>query len=259
VRVSVGDCWLHCEVMGAGPPVLFVHGFPLAGEMWHEAARRLSGWRAIMPDLRGHGRSDVTPTVTIARFADDLVALLDALGETQPVVLVGLSMGGVIAFDFFRRHRSCLRAIVLVGARPTPEPPEGKSRREALAQAVLRDGSVVAAESMVPLLFGSATSAEVRRRWHGVIAQTQPVGVAAAARALAEREDSVPTLSQIDCPTLLVFGEEDAITPPDVGRQMHAAIRGSRLVLIPRAGHLPPIEQPERFADVLREFLAELG
>jgi 3-oxoadipate enol-lactonase len=259
VRVSVGDCSLYCEVIGAGPPILFVHGFPLAGELWHETAGRLSGWRAIMPDLRGHGRSDVTPSVTIARFTDDLVALLDALGEAQPVVLVGLSMGGVIAFDFFRRHRSRLRALVLVGARPTPEPPEGKARREALAQAVLRDGSVVAADSMVPLLFGSAASPELRQHWHDVIARTPPAGVAAAARALADREDSVPTLPRIDCPTLIVFGEEDTITPVEVARQMHAAIAGSRLVMIPGAGHLPPIEQPDRFADTLRGFLAGLA
>ncbi len=251
MQIPIGDIVLHCEIVGSGEPVLFVHGFPLCAEMWQPTAARLPGWRCIMPDLRG-------PTVSIAQFADDLAALLDRLDERRQVVLCGLSMGGVIAFEFLRRHRQRLRALVLVDCRAEPESNAGREQREALAQKVLLAGSGAAADAMVARLFSEETSAELKSRWHARIAATSPVGVAAAARALADRPDSTSTLSQIDVPTLLVFGSDDQITPPALGRQMQASIRGSRLEVIAGAGHLPPVEQPERFAAILAEFLAGL-
>jgi pimeloyl-ACP methyl ester carboxylesterase len=259
MRIPVGNCNLHCEVIGAGQPILFVHGFPLCGEMWLETARRLGdGWRSIIPDLRGHGHSDATPAVTITQFADDLVAVLDAVGEPHPVVLVGLSMGGVIAFEFFRRHRDRLRALVLADCRASPETRDGSVRRETLARAALKEGSQTAADAMIETVFAPTASPGLRQYWHGVMAGTCPLGVAAASRALAARQDSSATLSKIDCPTLVVVGQADAITPVDLMRDMHKAIPASQFVVIPDAGHVPPVEQPEWFADVLRRFLERL-
>ena len=135
MRVTVSDVSLHCEITGAGRPVLFVHGFPITGAMWQPAVGRLGpGFRCIVPDLRGFGQSDVSESVTIARFADDLIELLDDIGEIRPVVLVGLSMGGIIAFEFFRRHRDRLRALVLCNTRANAETAEGAAKREQVAQ-----------------------------------------------------------------------------------------------------------------------------
>ncbi len=250
---------LHCDVFGEGEPVLFIHGFPLRGEMWHETVWRLAGWRCIVPDLRGHGRSEAVESVTIARFADDLAAILDELHEARPVVVCGLSMGGVIAFDFFRRHRPRVRALVLVDCRANAEDEEGRRRREELAEGVLRHGSRFVAEGLVDKVFAPGADPALKRLWHDHVSKTSPTGVAAAARALASRDDSIPTLGRIDVPTLLVFGEEDAITPPDVARGLHAAIPGARLEWIAGAGHLPPIERPAEFAVVLSDFLDSLG
>ena len=258
MQARVNGVMLHYELVGDGEPILFVHGFPLSGALWKPIAERLQGWRCLVPDLRGHGRSAATPTATIEQFSDDLVALLDTIGERRPVVLCGLSMGGVIAFDFFRRHRARLRALVLVDCRANADTPEGRQQREELAQAVLRDGSRVAADSMIDKLLAPQASPALRTEWHAIMAATPPVGVAAAARALAQRPDSTATLGRIDVPTLLVFGEEDRITPPDLARQMLAAIPGARLELISAAGHLPPVEQPDRFLQAIRTFLAEL-
>ena len=258
-RIPVDGGELHCTVRGDGPPVLFIHGFPLDGTLWHPTAERLAGLhRSIMPDLRGHGRSSVAESMTIARYADDLVQVLDALAVREPVVVVGLSMGGIIAFDLFRRHRARLRALGIVDARANEEPPEGVARRHALADLVLREGSRAAAEAMIGPLFAPGVAADLRRTWYDRMAATPPAGVAAAARALAAREDSRPTLPRIDCPTLVVAGEQDAITPVDLMREIHAQIGGSRFALIPGAGHLPPVEQPDRFARVLLEFLRSL-
>ncbi len=258
-RIPVADGELYCTVRGDGPPVLFIHGFPLDGTLWHPTAERLAGlYRCIMPDLRGHGRSSVAESMTIARYADDLVEVLAALEVREPVVVVGLSMGGVIAFDLFRRHRARLRALVLVDARANEEPPEGVARRHALAELVLREGSRAAAEALIGPLFAPGVAPALRQEWYERMAATPPVGVAAAARALAAREDSRPTLPRIDCPTLVVAGAEDAITPVELLREIHTRIRGSRFAVIPGAGHLPPIEQPDRFAAVLAEFLQSL-
>jgi len=258
MQTMIDQVSIHHEVVGDGKPILFVHGFPLSGLMWRPTVERLGGWKCVVPDLRGHGQSGASERVTIKRFTDDLVALLDAIGERRPVVVCGLSMGGVVAFDYFRRYRERLRALILTDCRANAETPKGAMQREKLAQAVLRNGSVVAADTMVDKLFARGADAALRRSWHEIMAATPPMGVAAAARALALRPDSRPTLAEIDVPTLLVFGEEDEITPPELARDMHGAIRGSRLAIIPGAGHLPPVEQPDRYADTLQAFLKTL-
>ena len=280
MQVPVADTTLYTEVSGNGPPVLFVHGFPVDGTMWRPTVERLERtWRCIVPDLRGLGRSPASAQVSIARFADDLAELLDVLPAAEPpatgqpsrlrpvsrptaapapVVLVGLSMGGIIAFEFFRRHREKLRALVLCNTRANADTPEGVARRTALAEAVLRDGSRVAADAMIDTVFAPQAPAELKAHWHGVMAAMPPVGVAAASRALAERRESFSTLPTIDCPTLVVAGDADGITPPAGLREIHAQIPRARLAVIAGAGHVPPVEQPDAFAAVLRGFLESL-
>ncbi len=194
----------------------------------------------------------------MARYADDLAAMLDKLREWRPVVVVGLSMGGYIAFEFFRRFRSRVRAMVLCDTRANADAPEGAAQREAMAQCVLKDGSRAAADAMINKLFASQASPTLKQHWLGVISRNPPMGVAAAARALATRPDSVPTLAKMDCPTLLVVGREDTLTPLGPMEEMGRAIRGSRLEIIEGAGHMPPVEQPETFIRVLRGFLDTL-
>ncbi|MCK6456498.1 MAG: alpha/beta fold hydrolase [Phycisphaerae bacterium] len=258
--VTIDDAMLHVDTAGDGEPVLFIHGFPLTGAMWHPTVERIADrWRCIVPDLRGHGRSSSSETVSIARFAEDLAALLDRLREWRPVVLVGLSLGGIIAFEFYRRYRDRVRALVLCNTRANPESPEGVERRETLAGAVRKTGSRAAADAMIEQLFAPAASAGLRATWHRIMCEQSPVGVAATAMALAGRPDSYPTLPRIDCPTLVVAGEEDAITPPATLDEIHRGVRGSRLVVIPQAGHMPPVERPDAFASVLRRFLEGLG
>jgi 3-oxoadipate enol-lactonase len=259
MRIQIAETALYCEVHGEGPPVLFVHGFPISGEMWRPTVERLGGrWRCIVPDLRGHGRSEVSETVTIARFADDLAEVLNAVGEPRPVALVGLSMGGIVAFEFFRRHRLRLRALVLCDTRASAETPEGIARREATAEAALRDGTQAVVDQMAGL-FGPAFPAEQRAYWTSLMAQTPARGAAAAARALAGRGESFSTLPQIDCPTLVVAGELDTFTPLETLREIHRGIPGSRFTVIPNAGHVPPVEQPDLFAAVLRDFLDDVA
>jgi 3-oxoadipate enol-lactonase len=247
---------LHFEVHGNGEPVLFVHGFPLSGRLWDPAVALLQDrFELIVPDLRGHGRSGVSEDVTMARYADDLAALLDVAGAKGPVTVVGHSMGGYIAFELYRRHPERIRALVLVDTRAGTDTEEAAEGRREMARRVLRDGSRVIADALVDRLFAPPTPDALRERWHEIMASTPPVGVAAALRAMAERPDSHPMLREIDRPVLVVVGADDAITPPEEARRMHEAVPSSRLEVVPEAGHMTPVEQPERFAEVLRDFV----
>ena len=147
---------LHFEVSGTGTPVLLVHGFPLSSQLWNPIVPELQKeCRLIVPDLRGHGQSEASPSATMAGYADDLAALLDELGETGPVVFVGMSMGGYIGFEFYRRHPDRVRATVLTNTRAQADDAKGAQGRRDLAQRVQQEGSAVVAEAMLPKLFAS--------------------------------------------------------------------------------------------------------
>lgn len=256
MRENINGVDLYYEIHGDGEPVLCVHGFPLSGTLWSPLIAPLRGrYRLIVPDLRGLGRSSVGPASSIRLYTDDLVALLDHLGEHRPVVLIGMSMGGVIAFDFFRRHRDRLRALVLVDARAEPDTVDAARGREEKARRVLEEGAGIVADEMRDLLFSPKTAAALKDEWRAIMASAPPEGVAGALRALKDRVNSVPTLQHIDVPTLVVVGEDDAITPPEGHRRMHESIRGSRLEIVAAAGHMTPVEAPQAFADVVLDFL----
>lgn len=257
--IELDDVRLALDVNGRGDPLLFIHGFPISREMWRHAAGALSDrWTCINPDLRGHGQSDVDPEVTIDRFADDMAALIERFGGGKPAVIVGLSMGGIIALDVFRRRPELVRALGLIDTRANAESPEGKQRRESVAETALNEGTRAVVDAMLPNAFSPKFDPDLRDRWYRVMCATPPEGVAAASRALGGRLDSFPLLPQIDVPTLVVVGADDAITPVDTLREIHQKIPGARFEVISGAGHVPPVETPEEFVRILRSFLNSL-
>jgi pimeloyl-ACP methyl ester carboxylesterase len=262
-RVRAGQIELHVVDQGAGMPVVLVHGFPLDHTMWQAQIPAIAQqWRAIAPDLRGFGASQVTPgTVTMEQMADDLAAMLAALAIDEPVVLVGLSMGGYVAFQFRRRHAALLRALVLCDTRAVADTPEAAAGRGKLAEQALGEGMAPIAEAMLPKLFGARAlesdreTVEATRR---TILANPPEGAAAALRGMAARAEFVADLPQISVPTLVVVGQEDAISTVDEMRAMAKAIRGSEFVVIPRAGHMTPLESPAAFNEALEQFLTRV-
>jgi pimeloyl-ACP methyl ester carboxylesterase len=252
----VGGRTLHFEMEGDGAPVVFLHGFPLSGRLWDETVQALRrDHRCIVPDLRGHGKSEVTPSADMGMYAEDVITVLDAVGESRPVAVVALSMGGYVAFEMARRYPERVRALALVDTRAGPDTPDGARSRRETAGRVLREGSGFVADDMEKKLFARGADPELRRQWREIMAATDPVGVAAALLAMAERPDSFPTLEQLEIPVLIVVGEEDAITPPDEARRMKRVYPSATLVIVPGAGHMTPVERPEEFVRILREFL----
>ncbi|HUY34633.1 MAG TPA: alpha/beta fold hydrolase [Pirellulales bacterium] len=246
---------------GDGPPLLFVHGFPLDHTMWRgQLAEFATAYRVIAPDLRGFGASGIgEAAVTMEQFADDLAAILDTLGVREPVALVGLSMGGYVAWQFVRKYRCRLRALVLCDTKAAADSPEAAESRLKVAETVLADGTEALARAMVPKLFAKRTienRSPVVEAVRKVILQCNRQGVAAAQRGMAARPDVTDMLATIDVPTLVIVGEDDVISPPEEMRRIAQAIPGSRLVAIPKAGHLAPLENPAAFNAALGEFLA---
>lgn len=239
-------------------PLLFVHGFPVDSRMWSAAAERLAGAsRCILPDLRGFGRTPPEPEQSIAAHADDLAALLREIGERRPVTVVGLSMGGIIAFEFFRRYRPMVAAIILVCTRANAETPEGVAKRGAIAEGVLAAGVRGLADTMIGTVLAPGAPRAVRESLYGMMLDQPALGVAAGSRALGGRRESFSTLDAIDVPTLCIAGEEDSITPVELMKAMHEKIRGSRLAVIPASGHVPPMEKTQEFVDVVAGFVAQ--
>ena len=253
----------HVRDAGSGQCVLFVHGFPLDGSMWQFQIERLQNrQRVIIPDLRGFGLSGVTSgSVSMRQYADDVAAILDQLRVNEPIVLCGLSMGGYIAFQFFQHHRHRVNALVLCDTRSAADSSEVRANRHAVAERVLEDGPEFLAETMPEKLFSEAT----RQQRPGIVTTTQevmrrtdPLGIAAASLGMAERPDVTEILPRIDVPTLLFVGEEDTITPPSEMQEMAQAIPEARLVTVPEAGHMAPLERPQAVNAELETFLASL-
>ncbi|MHC4224857.1 MAG: alpha/beta fold hydrolase [Planctomycetota bacterium] len=259
MKIPIDDLAIHCEEHGTGEPaLLFVHGFPLSGALWEPLIPELSpDFHMVVPDLRGLGRSEGSAEVSMARFADDLAEILDATVGTAPVVVIGLSLGGYIAFEFCRRHRERVLALVAANTRAQADSPENVRIRHETAGRVLEEGSSVVADSMVEVLFGPATPAALRERWRGIMAASKPEWVAATLGAMARRPDSLDTLRELGRPTLIIVGEHDSITPVSEAVRMRDASPGARLEVIPNAGHMTPVETPGEFAQILRRFLKD--
>lgn len=262
LRIRCDNAELAVADVGHGEPLLFVHAFPLNRRMWAPQLSALSsGARCVAPDLRGFGESTAGTTEwTVDRFADDLACVLDHLKIPRATVC-GLSLGGYITLAFWRRHRDRVRALVLADTRATAD--DGKARqkrRDTIAAAHEKGAREVAVGSMEGLL-GKTTRArggEPVALAQSILEEARVEGVAGASEAMMNRPDSTPDLAGISVPTLVVVGNEDALTPVQDSRAMAEAIPGARLEIIQEAGHLSNLERPAAFNLLLREFVSSL-
>ena len=248
---------------GRGMPVVLLHAFPQGHTMWAPQLDAFSTThRVIAPDFLGFGESDAPDgPYSLDHYADDVKGLLDHLSIRQ-AVLAGLSMGGYTLFAFYRKYPERVKALVLADTRAGADTEEGKAGRFAMAQTAQARGAGAIADIMLPKLLSPValqTKPDLVQRVRATIEQTQISGIAGALMAMAERPDSVSLLTQIARPTLIITGELDGPTPPAEGKLMAERIPGARLEIIPQAGHLSNLEQPEAFNKALRSFLNQLA
>ncbi|WP_217140304.1 alpha/beta fold hydrolase [Streptomyces sp. AC627_RSS907] len=244
-----------------GLPLLLIHGHPFNRTLWAPQVTALTaaGYRVVTPDLRGYGRSSVTPgKVLLADFADDLAALLDHLAIERAVV-GGVSMGGQITMEFQARHPDRVRALVLSDTSAPAETAEGKEFRNRLADRLLAEGMDGYAHEVIDKMLASynvAALPDVTARVLAMMRATDPRGAAAALRGRAERRDYRDVLAAVRAPVLVVVGSDDVYTPVAEAESIRRLVPHSTLAVIEKAGHLPGVERPERFNAALLDFLA---
>ena len=242
-----------------GTPLVLLHAFPLDRGMWQPQIDALAGqFRILAVDLPGFGQSTVDPNLTVDSAADGLVELLDKENLPGQVVLGGLSMGGYVAMAFARRHPDRLAGLILADTRSDADDDDGKKNRDRLISLTQEFGPSKVYEVMLPKVVCQDTlknQPKIVESIRVLAARQSAAGVIAGLKMLRDRPDATPELSRITIPTLIIVGEHDAITPPLLAEQMASHIAGSRVVVIPGAGHLSNMEQPTAFNAAVGTFL----
>jgi non-heme chloroperoxidase len=242
-------------------PIILLHAFPLASEMWDSVINILKS-RApdrdyIAIEFPGFGEDTSVQAWTMEHVAEQIKVMMDDL-DIEHAVLVGISMGGYTAFAFYRAFPNRVSALILTSTKPAEDVPEGKLGREEFAKEVERRGSVVAVERMLPkfivedVLTEQPNLEDLLRRW---IEAASPGAIAAALRAMAQRRDSLDLLSKITTPVLVIAGEKDAFFSPLDTESWSRQIPNADYRLIEGAGHLTPVDKPLEWVDTVRSFL----
>jgi pimeloyl-ACP methyl ester carboxylesterase len=261
-RIKSGDAEIVYWTLGGGPPVVLLHPFPAHHEFWLPVAETLSTrYRVILPDLRGHGESGVGEgPALMEKHTADLAGIMDDANVGR-APLVGVSIGGYVLFEFWRKHRGRVAALGLCNTKAPADGPEARAGRLQAANDVLERGTEPFFESMIPKLFGKTTRETRPDLVDGALRMMRkmsPEDIAQVQRGMASRPDSVETLKTINVPTLLVTGDEDILTGVNEAELMRQHIPASQLRIIPKAGHYAPWEQSENAAKLLRQFLDAL-
>jgi 3-oxoadipate enol-lactonase len=255
---------LAYDDIGNGPAVMLIHGFPLRRLMWRHQARALvdSGYRVVLPDLRGFGDSEVPDgPYSMDVFAEDLAQLMDRLGIGKAVV-GGMSMGGYVLFNLLARHPQRIKAACFIVTRAGGDGDIAKVRRTELAHSTQEKGQEEISRAFETILFARETSilnpglvAEVKEWMTG----TDRRGLAAALLAMRDRRDYSSTLGVFDLPALVVKAEEDRAIPPADADLLAAGLPRATLCTLAGGGHMVNLEQPEAFNACLLDFLGRVS
>jgi 3-oxoadipate enol-lactonase len=258
-KIISDEAEIFYDVTGSGPPVVLLHPFPANHEFWLPIAPVLaSRYRLFMPDLRGHGESALGEgPATMQKHASDVARVMDAAGVSR-APMIGVSIGGYTLFEFWRRFRDRVKALVLCNTKSPSDTPEARATRLAATNDVLQRGTEPFFESMLPKLLGETTRRSRPDLVEGALRMMRHMSaedVAGVQRGMAERPDSVSTLKTINEPTLVITGDEDILTGVPEAELMKQNISGSEMKVVTKAGHFSPWEQPEEVGKVLRNFL----
>lgn len=243
--------------------LVLVHAFPLNARMWEpQLVLADHGWHVVAPHLRGFdGGTHDLHAASIDDYAADVIDLVDGL-HVKDAVIGGLSMGGYVAFALLRLAPSYVRGLVLADTRSQADAPAAREGRTRMLQLIAEkgpDAPDAVADEMLPKLLGDTTRTsrpDVVERTRALIRSTPPDRIADAVRVLMSRPDSTPLLPGIHVPTLILVGAEDTLTPPEMSEEMHRAISGSEIHVIPGVGHLSSLEEPQAVNAHLTAFLS---
>ncbi|MGF7048343.1 pimeloyl-ACP methyl ester carboxylesterase [Paenibacillus sp. DS2015] len=242
---------------GQGEPIVLLHGYCGSSEYWEKVVPILSAkYRCIVPDLRGHGRSDAPMgAYTIEQMADDILNLLDELNIPK-VTLLGHSLGGYITLSFTQRYASRLDGFALIHSTTYPDSDEGKEKRMTAVSTIQNDGITAYVDGLVPNLFADLSSPELLERTKEIGYKTPPQGAVGVALAMRERPDRRDVLSASVLPVLLVAGKQDGVITPD--KVFTVDQPNITQAIIADAGHMSMLETPEELSEIIMTYLEKV-
>jgi pimeloyl-ACP methyl ester carboxylesterase len=256
--LNAGGHRIAYERKGKGQPVVFLHGYVGDRRTWRRQIDDLSDeFTVVAWDAPGFGGSaDPPETFRLSDFADCLAAFIEALGLGRPDV-VGLSFGGGLALELYRRHPTVPMTLVLASAYAgwagsLPAEVVDQRLQQALRLADLHPDQLV--DELIPTLLPESAPAGLVDEFAAIMSDFHPAGLRASSRAFAEA-DLRDVLHRITVPTLLLYGDKDVRAPLHVGEDLHAKIPGSRFVVLDGVGHVCNVEGAERFNREVRAFL----
>jgi len=260
LKAQINDIEISYRDEGLGTPVIFLHAFPLNQSMWDAQVEALRDHcRVITVDLRGHGESEAPFWFSsMEQFAGDVRALMDHLSIPK-AVFVGLSLGGYVLFAFYRLYRERVFGLILSNTRPEADTQEKRQERFRMAQLAYRGGASTVADVMIRKLLcrDSITGrVDLVQKIRRMIEATPLQGIVGDLMGMALRAEAM--LSEILCPTLVIVGKEDTLTTAQEAERMAGKIAGAHCLVIPSAGHLPNMEQEERFNAAVLEFIQSI-
>ena len=238
--------------------LVLLHAWPLDAGMWQPQLEALPADLAVAaPHHPGFGGSEPAGDVmTMGAAAERALEAMDAAG-IERAVLCGLSIGGYVAFELWRRARDRFAGLILANTRAVGDPEDAAAGRRALAARLRAEGNLLATEP--PPLLAADAPAELQDQVRSRIARQPAEAIAAALLGMAERPDSTPDLATIDVPTLVVTSTGDRLIAPEVSAEMCGQIPGARLETLEGVGHLTNLEAPEAFTELLLEHLSVCG
>lgn len=235
-------------------PLVFLHPFPLDASFWDELIEVLPHDRPMRTvDFPGFGRDEPTETPSIVGVADAVAQGIRQNGE--PAVVVGCSMGGFLALSVVARHPECVSGLILTGTGAADDPPERRAERDQAITRIAREGPSEFAAEFASSLLARPAEPEVERRVAEMASRASASAVPSGLAALRDRPDRRAGLRHIRAPTLVIAGEDDPRTPRTAMQELADQIPMGRLVLVPGAGHLAPLEKPDAFAAHMTAFL----
>jgi pimeloyl-ACP methyl ester carboxylesterase len=262
--VRVNNLRIAYEKAGKGVPIIFVHGFPLNHKLWEP---QLSGLKenieVIAPDLPGHGKSEARSGAYLMNLvADDIKGFIDALGITIPVVVCGLSLGGYMLGQFYQKYGKRLSGLIFTATRASPDTEEARLNRDRLVTLARQSGPQAVVEDVLPKFMSPKTyqyRPELVDKVREIMLTTSLDGVVGDLLGMRARPDTHDLLSKVNLPALVIHGTDDQLIPLSEGERIRDTIPGARMRVIPDAGHLPNLEQPELFNQAVVDFIQQLN
>lgn len=257
-RIIRGATWKYKDINPDKQTViLFVHGHPFNHTMWKYQYDTLNDFRLILPDLKGYGESDyLFDKIFIEEQALDLVLLLDELG-IKKVHLIGLSMGGQIIVEFQRLFPSRVKSLIICASTPTAETEESYRNRLELAASITKTGMYEYTQNDIHKYINLeevGVDSDVYQHLFKMMTETKKEGAVASHKGRAERRNNFDYLKNINVPSLVIAGENDYFFKAKDMEKVAHEIVGAEFKVIKHSGHLPNMEKPKEFNEIIEKF-----